>query len=36
VIGRVNDAMPANGRLKASVIKAGAPFTTSTTGIAIH
>ena len=36
IAARVNNSMAANGRLEASVIKAGTPVAASTTGIAIH
>ena len=36
IAARVTDGTTVNGRLEASVMKAGTPFTASTTGIAIH
>jgi hypothetical protein len=36
IAARVADGTAANARYEASVIKAGTPFTASTTGIAIH
>ena len=36
IAARVTDGTPTNGRLEASVIKAGGPVTASTGGISIH